>query len=99
MSSPDIAVDDGVLDAIVDRLQSAAAGLDSLTGTLPPVPDAGDATALVADLLADLLRRTGEIATGSGVARDLVAEGSAAYLETESAIVAHLAGGLQKSEA
>lgn len=98
MSGPDIDVADGVLDTITDLLHAATGGLDTLVGALPHPPDAGDATALVADLVAELLRRTGEIATGSGAATALVAQGNTAYRHLEAATTATFTGALPTPE-
>lgn len=98
MSAPDIDLTPGVLDAIAGMLQTAAGGLDDLVGVLPAPPDAGDATALVTELLAELVRRAGEVATGSGAAAALIVQCSSAYCDNEAAIAADMDRGLPAAE-
>lgn len=89
----DIDTSTEVLALIRDALSGAAARLDTLATALPAVPDAGDATADVAEILAELLHRTGEIGSGSHAATQVMDLTRAAYADTETRIAQFFATG------
>lgn len=89
----DIDTSTEVLERIRDALSGAATRLDTLAAALPALPDAGDATPDIAEILAELLNRAGEIGTGSHAATQVMDLTRAAYTETETRIARVLATG------
>lgn len=76
--------DPGVIDGIASTLRKAATHLDGLGNSTPATPDAGDASAAVAAILGKLTDSAGQLVIGTNAAGDAVADGSAAYAETEA---------------
>ncbi|SFQ21592.1 hypothetical protein SAMN05421810_105207 [Amycolatopsis arida] len=74
----------GVLDGIASTLRTAAGRLDEVGNSTPPTPDAGDASAAVAVILAKLTDSAGQLVIGTAAAGDAVADGGATYAETDA---------------
>jgi hypothetical protein len=87
-------VDPALLDAIADRLTRAGAGVDATGSTAPPPPDAGLATALIADALARLCGNAGKLAGDLRTAGSRVAEANQRYAREDAAAGQSLRGAL-----
>jgi hypothetical protein len=81
----DFQTDPGVIANLAKMLHSGADSLDSLAGSVPGVPDAGDLSGQMAALIAKQVGAAGEMAVGVSAAADAVTQGGKAYTETDHA--------------
>lgn len=77
--------DPGVLDGITDRLRNASTDLDGVGKTLPESPDAGDATAAIAAILAQLSDNAGQLVIGLEAAATMVSDAKDRYVADDEA--------------
>jgi hypothetical protein len=73
------------LHAIATRLQQSGDTLDSVGSNAPRVPDAGEVTALMGDLVAHLSESAGNLVVGLRAASARVSQSREAYLRQDQA--------------
>lgn len=76
-------VNTGGLDAIASTLRTASTNLDG-TEAPPPAPEAGAVTGAINAMLGVLTSGAASVVESVGAAGDAVADGGAAYTETEA---------------
>lgn len=91
--------DPGVIDGIARTLRDAGTDLDSVGGSLPATPDAGDATPALAAILAQLSDNAGQLVVGLAAAGDTVSDAGARYSEDDAAARDTFAGAQTSGEA
>ncbi len=70
---------------ISGKLQAATDDLESLGGSVPSGPEAGDMSAAISSMLAGLVGAAAEISDGSARAADAVRRGEESYESTDVA--------------
>lgn len=77
--------DPGVIDGIARTLRDASSDLDAVGNSVPPTPDAGDATPAIAAILAQLSDNAGQLVLGLVAVGDTVSSASTRYAEDDGA--------------
>ncbi|BCN58376.1 hypothetical protein GS490_11215 [Rhodococcus hoagii] len=78
-------VDSDALDGIATSLAAAGTDIDSVAATVPPAVEAGDATAALLGILAQLTENAAQLVDALTTASAAVAQANASYREQDVA--------------
>ncbi|MDQ3151880.1 MAG: hypothetical protein M3R63_09220 [Actinomycetota bacterium] len=83
MTPNELRVDPDVVARIASRLEAASAELATVGDAAPGMPDAGELSGAMAEVISNFIGAAAELVVGVAGAGELVARGSAEYLEAE----------------
>ncbi len=83
MTSGELRVDPAVLERIASRLDVASTELATVGGAAPGMPDAGELSGAMAEVISNFIGGAAELVVGVAGAGELVAQGGSEYLGAE----------------